>query len=166
MATSIDGFIAKKDDNTNFVSEIEWNSFRAMMKKVGNIIIGKRTFELMEKGDELPNLDEVTVVVVTNHEFSVSDSRIQVVNSPRQALEVLRGKNFKQTLVAGGGALNAAFMEQGLIDEIYLDVEPIALGDGIKLFSGKVFELKLRFLGIKYLSENEPQLHYQVIHKK
>lgn len=165
MATSIDGFVAKKDDNTNFVSEIEWNSFRAMMKKVGNIIIGRRTFELMEKGGELPDLDEVTVVVITNNEFSVSDSRIQVVNSPRQAVDLLR-KSFKQALVAGGGKINAVFMEQGLIDEVYLDIEPIALGDGIKLFSGKAFNRRLKLLGIKHLSENELQLHYRVLNKK
>lgn len=166
MATSIDGFVAKKDDKTDFVSEIEWNSFRAMMKKVGNIIIGRRTFELMQKGNELPDLDKVNVAIVTSHEFSVLDSRIQAVNSPGQALDLLRGKDFKEALVAGGGTLNAAFMEQGLIDEIYLDVEPIALGDGIKLFSGKVFNRRLKLLGIKHLSENELQLHYRVLNKK
>lgn len=86
-----------------------------------------------------------------------------MVNSPGQAVDLLR-KNFKQALVAGGGTLNAAFMEQGLIDEIYLDVEPTALGDGIKLFSGETFDVKLELLGVKHLSKNELQLHYQVIH--
>lgn len=49
MATTIDGFVAKKDDSTGFVSDVEWDSFQAEMKRVGNIIIGRRTFELMEK---------------------------------------------------------------------------------------------------------------------
>ena len=165
MATTIDGFVAREDDRTDFVSEIEWKSFRAMVKRVGNIVIGRRTFELMEKGNELPDLDEVTVVVVTSHEFFVSDSRIQVVNSPGQALDLLRGKNFKQALVAGGGTINASFMEQKSIDEIFLDVEPVALGDGIKLFSGKAFDVKLKLLGVKHLSKNELQLHYRVLNK-
>lgn len=167
MAVSIDGFVAKKDDNTDFVSEIEWNSFRAMMKKVGNIIVGRKTFELMKKRDELPGLDEVVLVVVTgNRLFSVFDSRIKVVNSPMDALSFLRAEKFKEALVAGGGTVNSSFMEQKLVDEIYLDVEPVVLGDGIKLFFGKAFDLKLKLLGVKNLSEDELQLHYQVINRR
>lgn len=115
----------------------------------------------------MPNLDGVAVVVVTkDHNFSAADSHVEVVDSPKKALDFLITKHFKKALIAGGGEVNASFMEQKLVDEIYLDVEPIALGDGIKLFSGKAFELKLRLLGTKHLSENELQLHYQVIHKK
>jgi riboflavin biosynthesis pyrimidine reductase len=66
-------------------------------------------------------------------------------------------------LVAGGGKLNGSFMKEGLIDDIYLDVEPTILGNGIKLFGDRELEKKLRLIGMKRLSRNEIQLHYKVI---
>jgi len=52
MAITINGFIAKENDDTSFVSEIEWRSFRKMIKNVGNMIIGSRTYEIMRGGEE------------------------------------------------------------------------------------------------------------------
>ena len=63
----------------------------------------------------------------------------------------------------GGGTLNTSFMAENLIDEIYLDVEPIVFGKGIRLFKENDFEAKLKLLEIKKLSNDEIQLHYQVL---
>ena len=54
-------------------------------------------------------------------------------------------------------------MEDGLIDEIYLDIEPIIFGKGIKLFADNNFEVKLKLLGIRNLTEDILQLHYKVL---
>jgi len=43
MAMAINGFIAKENDDTSFVSEVECNGFRKMIGNVGNMIIGSRT---------------------------------------------------------------------------------------------------------------------------
>ncbi len=50
-------------------------------------------------------------------------------------------ENLKQEVggdiwLVGGGQINAMFLENGLIDEIYLSVIPIYLGKGIHLFHG------------------------------
>ena len=63
----------------------------------------------------------------------------------KEALKLL--SDFEQVVVAGGGALNASFVEENLVDEIYLDIEPIILGKGITLFRDKDFERKLKLLG-------------------
>jgi dihydrofolate reductase len=65
-------------------------------------------------------------------------------------------------MVCGGGS-NAGFMKENLIAEIYLDIEPIVFGKGIRLFAESEFETKLRLLEIKKLADNEIQLHYQVL---
>ncbi len=68
-----------------------------------------------------------------------------VAHSPKEALKLL--KDFKEVIVAGGGALNASFTEENLIDEIFIDIEPIILGKGILLFRDKDFEKNLKLLG-------------------
>lgn len=65
--------------------------------------------------------------------------------------------------MAGDGALNASFMLENLVDEIYLDIEPIVFGRGIKVFAENDFEMKLRLIETKKLSNDETQLHYQVL---
>ena len=72
-------------------------------------------------------------------------------------------KGLKQVIVAGGGILNASFLSKNLIDEIYFDIEPNLFTNGINLFEGGDFDLKLKLLGTKMLSENEIQLHYKIL---
>ena len=66
-------------------------------------------------------------------------------------------------VVAGGGALNASFIEENLVDEIFIDIEPIIIGKGIPIFRDKSFERNLKLVGQKKISENEIQLHYEVL---
>lgn len=164
MAITINGFIAKENDDTSFVSEIEWNSFRKMIKNVGNMIIGSRTYKIMKDGGEFENLENVRVLVVSNDtDFKTIADNHSIVKSPQDALAILEKKGFDNALVAGGGMLNASFMTRNLIDEIYLDIEPVAFGKGIRLFEESNFESRLKLLEIKKLSDNEIQLHYQVL---
>ena len=46
MATSVNGYIAKLDHDTPW-SEEEFDSFASKVKEVGNLIIGKTTFDLI-----------------------------------------------------------------------------------------------------------------------
>jgi len=164
MAITINGFIAKENDDTGFVSEIEWRSFRNMIKNAGNMIIGSRTYEIMREGEEFKGLEDIRILVVSeNADFKTIANNHSVAKSPKDALAILEKEGFDKALVAGGGTLNASFMAENLIDEIYLDVEPVIFGRGIRLFRENNFEAKLKLLEIKKLSGNEIQLHYQVL---
>ena len=85
-----------------------------------------------------------------------------VIQSPQEALQILQNQKFKTVLICGGGKLNSSFMKEKLIDEIYLDIEPVFLGTGIKLFTDAEFETKLKLIDVKRLSKDEVQLHYKV----
>lgn len=169
MAMTVNGFIAKEDDNTSWVSENEWKSFSGMIKQAGNMIIGRRTYEIMIKNNEFERskLDKIKTVVVTS-DVSLkihNPDFIFTVRSPKEALNILRKQGFKKILVCGGRTLNASFMKENLVDEMYIDIEPIIFGRGIKLFADADFESKLKFLGTKKLSGNEIQMHYKIIKK-
>ena len=84
-----------------------------------------------------------------------------IVDSPKAALKIL--KDFKEVIVAGGSILNNSFLEENLIDEIYVDIEPIIITEGLPLFKGKLYEKNLKLLGQNKISDNEIQLHYKVI---
>lgn len=160
LSITANGMIAKENDSTSWVSLIEWKSFSGMVQKTGNMIIGRRTYEVMCRNDEFEKLGKVKVVVVSQTLKANKD--IMAVKSPREALHFLQKQHFKTALICGGAQLNSGFMQEKLIDEIYLDIEPILLGTGIKLFADTEFEAKLQLMGIKKLSKDEVQLHYKV----
>ena len=167
MAITVNGFIAKENDDVNWVSETEWKSFSGMIKKLGNMVIGRRTYEMMLKNDEFnkSNLNEIKTVVLTNNvSLQIHNPQfIFTATSPKEAINILLNQGFETVMICGGGELNGSFMKENLIDEIYLDIEPVAFGKGIRLFGENDFERKLKLFEIKKLSNDELQLHYQVL---
>jgi len=160
LAITANSLIARENDATDWVSPIEWKNYAAMVAKAGNIIIGRRTYEVMLRNKEFSKLGKVKVVVVST-KLKIN-KKITVVKSPQEALTFLRRERFSLALVCGGGKLNSSFMKASLIDELYLDIEPIILGTGIKLFAEAEFDAKLELLRIKKLSKDEVQLQYKV----
>ena len=161
MATTANGYIARKNDETPWSNE-EWQSFKKKVGEIGNIIIGRRTYEIMKEKKEFQKIGDPFTIVLTRKRREGS-SNLTFVNSPEKALDLLKEKGFSETLVAGGSTLNSSFMQGDLIDEIYLDVEPFIFGNGIKLFTDNDFEKKLELIETKPLSKNTIQLHYKVI---
>lgn len=160
MAMTVNGYIAKENNETPWSNE-EWQSYHKFVKKMKNIIIGKNTYEIMKRDDEFNKIGNPFTVVLT-HKMENDANNFAFVKSPREAINLLREKGFNNILVAGGGKLNSSFMKESLIDEIYLDVEPLLFGKGIKLFSDETFNKKLELLEINKLSKNTIQLHYKI----
>ncbi len=161
MAISVNGMIAKKDDDTSWVTKEEWASYSLAVREAGNLIVGHRTYEILTKQPEFSEFKDVKLVVVSKNKFKTLSPNHLTAISPKEALKML--KKFKEIIVAGGGILNNSFLAENLIDEIYLDVEPIIISKGIPLFNGKEFERKLKLIGQKKIGENEIQLHYEVL---
>jgi dihydrofolate reductase len=163
MATTVNGFIAKRDDTADFLTKEESASYVDMVLAAGTLIIGHRTYEILATQPEFKKFLEagVKIIAVSSSEFALKDPSHKVAHSPAEALELTRGS--KEVLVAGGGILNASFLEADLVDELYIDIEPSLLGRGIPLVNGNDFEKNLKLLGTKQFAENEIQLHYQVI---
>lgn len=161
MAISINGFIAKTDDDTSWISKDEWDSYSAATQRAGNLIVGHKTYDILTNQPEFSELKDVKVVAVSHQDFKTLAPNHFVAHSPKEALQMFEGQ--KEVVVAGGGALDASFLSENLVDEIYIDIEPLVFGQGIPLFHGVDFERKLKLLGVKNLTEDEIQLHYQVL---
>lgn len=160
MAISMNGIIAKSDDDTSWISKEEWDSYSLAVRTAGCLIVGRRTYHILTKQPEFAELKDVKLVAVSEKDFTTSSPNHFVAHSPREALNLL--KDFKEVVVAGGGTLNASFLAENLVDEIYLDIEPIIIGQGIPIFKDKDFERKLKLVGQKKITDNEIQLHYQI----
>ena len=71
MAISADGFIAKKDGNSDWVSPVDTLNFERAIKENRCIIVGRKTFEQYK--EELYPIEGVTNIVVTQNNSLKSD---------------------------------------------------------------------------------------------
>lgn len=165
MAITLNGIIAKLNGDSEFASPEDNAFFRSMCKRTGNAIIGKNTYAYIQSKGYQQN-DILTVVVTHDPQLLAKQTPHTICTDkhPREIIVLLKEKGFKEALVCGGGIVNSLFLKERLIDEIYLDIEPVVLGRGIPLFADSNFESRLQLLGIKKLTNNQTiQLHYKVL---
>ena len=163
MAITANGYIAKEDGDTSWVSDSDWGRFIELTKKFRNMVIGRKTYEAMLKEGQFPLADCHNIVMTSRDIENKWGEKVIFTNeSPREVMKLVEETGCADVLLAGGGHLNGSFMAKGLVDEIYLTIEPIVFGKGIKLFSDTDFENKLELADPPKAEGNEIQLHYRV----
>lgn len=159
MAITSNGYIAHMDDSTPW-SDDEWQAYAEEVKKIGNIIIGYHTYELM-KDTAFDKIGNPLVVVVSSKEIPNS-TNVVFVKTPEEALAVISARGFSVTTINGGSILLSSFAQKKLIDEVILDIEPFLFGKGIPLFKENDFELQLLLKDVTKIGKNSLQIRYSV----
>jgi dihydrofolate reductase len=155
MSLTANGYLAQPDESHPIPSEI-FSDFLHLIGKTGNLVVGRRTHDLsrgMASSSSGAHIERVIVSRVTSDDDTV-------VASPIEALHRLEGLGFTAALVGGGAALYASFLSDGLVDELYLNIEPIVTRTGIPLDVGGALEAKLGLIGSTTLGSNVVQMHY------
>jgi dihydrofolate reductase len=68
----------------------------------------------------------------------VEGKNVRVENGDlAEAVKQLKNGPGKDIVVYGGATLVSSLIEQGLIDEMNLFVNPVAIGNGMRVFSGR-----------------------------
>ncbi len=162
IATSIDGFVAKKDGDSDWVSEADTVNFERKIKEIGCVVVGRRTFD-QYRGEIYPVIGVDNIVLTSKSSLGADEENVVYVKSSSEAIRVAEVRGHHRVLIVGGGTTNGLFLKEGLIDEIFLSVHPLILGSGIKLFEGVEADIKLELIDHKKYEGGLVQLHYQVI---
>src|SRR4030067_2450336 len=162
MAMSLNGIIARENNEEDFSSHDSWEDWLKWVRKSGCVIWGRKTHEVVKGWDKqyLEDLKGVKVVVVSADKNYKVGEEFELASSPEEALGKLEKDGFETVVLTGGATLNSSFAKAGLVDEIVLNVEPVIVGKGIPLFSPDVFDLKLKLLESKKLNGDIVQLRY------
>lgn len=154
MVMSVDGFIA--DSNGKTVSgPDDWASFEKQAKQYRNFVIGRGT---NSKGG-LDHIDCEYKVMVSSKPYD--NPNFIRAESPRAAVQLLKDKVDTLYLV-GGGALNASFAKERLIDELVITVTPRLVGAGTRLFGEAGASLDLELLEQEALGNGNVRVVYRV----
>jgi len=130
------------------------DNFTQQVRRVGNLIIGRRTYDLFPT-----MIPGVHLVIVSRSRPNYDGA--SVVASPTEALSLLEKKGYDTALVGGGATLVNTVLSQGLVDEIYINIYPF-VSNGRTFAISEKLESSLELLSVDKLSANIVQLHYKV----
>jgi len=166
IATSLDGYIAKKDGNIDWLLEIPNPEesdfgFGEFMKKIDAVVMGRNTFEIVETFDIWPYTKPVFVLSSTLN--SIPEKLIGKVElikgEPLSVLKELNSRNYFNLYIDGGKTIQE-FLKLNLIDEMIITQTPIILGDGIPLFGSLAKEQKFNLIKSEVLINALVKNHY------
>ncbi len=165
MAMSVNGIIARKNSEEDFLSDKNWLKFITLAQEHGSFIFGSKTYEAVRSwGPEysLDGLTDVEKMVISRDTNYALDAGYTLASSPKDALEKLSHKGLEKTLLAGGSIINGEFAKQNFIDEVILNITPVFIGSGIPLFPDTDFQLNAELLSTKE-KDGLLTLHYKII---
>ena len=160
IATSLDGFIARKDGSIDWLMDIPnpGNSdygFAAFMERIDGIIMGRNTFETVLSFGQWPYAKPVYVLSSTLKEVPPElRDKAEVVQGDLQGIiDSLNSKGISHLYIDGGKTIQS-FLKMDLIDELIITRIPILLGSGIPLFVDMDRELKFELTHTEILNKD------------
>jgi dihydrofolate reductase len=139
-ALTADGYIGRNAKHAAvWTGKADKKRFIEITKRAGVVIMGQNTWYTLGK----PLKDRLNIVYSPTPLPSVPGMET-TTKSPADLLKELESRGFKEVAVCGGSQIYTMFMKSGLVDALYLTIEPILFGDGMKLFKeGLDYRLKL-----------------------
>ena len=141
IATSIDGFIAKKDGSVDWLMEVPNPDggdfgFSKFMENIDALVMGRNTFEMVLSFGECPYNKKVFVPSNTLKSVpeNIKEKAEIISGSPQEIVRNLNSRNYKNLYIDGGKTVQE-FLNSDLIDELIVTRIPILLGEGIPLFA-------------------------------
>ena len=168
-AQSLDGRITFHETaGATFASEADRHFFRGALPGFDCSVMGGGTFRVSENRIRERAADGRLLVIMTSKAGNGSPfkEREGVVEfsaaSPGKVLAGLRARGMKRCALLGGGRIYGVFLAAGLVDEVWLTVEPRIFGTGVALAGGVAVDARLKLLSSERLSADTLLLKYEV----
>lgn len=169
---SIDGYIARRNGALDYlVIDKEGEEVMAdFFSKIDTTIMGRKTaaatVEMRESG-EIPEMPHITNYVFSRRWKPGKRHGFEVVRGSLTAfVKKLKRRKGKAIYLGGGGELARSFLQEDLVDEIFLGLGPVLLGDGIPGFPGKFPQRNFKLIECKSYSNGSVALRYERMRPK
>jgi dihydrofolate reductase len=172
MVSSLDGFIARKDNNISWLDNpgsvyepgvsMSVEEAAAFVKTIDCYVLGSRTYEhALELGWPY---GDTPVVVVTSREWPQNKKSVEFYSGDLKTLvDVKLARRYQNIWLVGGAMLCQRFLELGLVQEINLMIAPVLLGEGLRLFEGSLTEASWNLKNVVAYKNGFVQLAYTAV---
>lgn len=169
IATSLDGFIARKDGGIDWLPTGESAAgedygYSAFMQSVDVLVMGRNTYELVRSfGGEWPYTKPV--IVLSSRKLDIpadlAPAVAQLAGEPDDVVSQLAARGFTHLYIDGGVTIQR-FLRAGLIDQLILTRIPVLIGSGIPLFGELEADVQLTHLETNAYANGLVQSRYAV----
>jgi dihydrofolate reductase len=167
VATSLDGFLAGEEDDLSWLpgpsADGDDAGFGAFLARVGALLMGRRTFDVVDGFDGPWPYGERPVLVATHRPLLCGRPGVRAVTGPVSDLVAAarRAAGSGDVYVDGGEIVRQA-LDAGLLDELTVTIVPIVLGRGRALGAGARARHPLTLTTSRALAGGLVQLTYRV----
>jgi dihydrofolate reductase len=165
IATSLDGFIARANDDLDWLPPGggEEHGYDAFMATVDALVIGRRTFEKVLTFDAWPYGDKPVFVLSTRALDSAPPGAVveRMSGAPADIVAQLAARGVRHIYVDGGITIQR-FLETGLIQRLIITRVPVLIGAGIPLFGPLPRDIALTHVATRHYPTGLVQSEYVV----
>lgn len=167
IATSLDGYIAKPNDDLSFLKLVEKEGedygYTEFTNTIDTLIIGRKTYDyvLKEIGASHYDNGQRDVYVITRNERPQVGRTSFYTGNLAKLVERLKSEEGKNIYCDGGAEVINELLKHDLVDEFIISIIPVLLGDGVRLFKDGRPEQTLEFITVKTFETGLTQLHYK-----
>src|SRR3990167_10297170 len=170
IATSIDGYIAKKNNDidwlTKFSPPTDENEdkdcgFSKFFSSVDVLVMGRNSYDVVSHFDPWP-YEGKRVIVLSATLTSVCKQAELFKGKITQLIKELHNDGIKHICVDVGATISQ-FLNIGLIDQLIISIIPVVLGSGIPLFSNINNDKWCRLMSSQVYSNGLVQLWYETV---
>jgi dihydrofolate reductase len=137
---------------SNWTSKEDKVFMRALLAKCDVVIVGNNTYKTAVK--PLSKRNCIVFSRSANKLISKSANLLYVNPGKVNIKRLIEKLGYSKVALLGGAQTYSYFLEHGLLDEIYLTIEPLAFGGGISLFANKkIGNYKFKLISIKKLNK-------------
>ena len=162
VAASIDGRISLSGQHPpDWTSAEDWHFFEKSLSHVDAVVVGRHTYQAVAERLRKRN----TFVLSSRPKKICRRGTVTFVNPATVYLAPLFAP-YKTVAVLGGGMVYRFMLENGLLDELFVTIEPLVFGRGKEMFVGGTRTTRLHLHTIRQLNKNGTVLlHYHTINQ-
>ncbi len=170
IGTSLDGFIARKNGEFDFLPTDggESHGYDDFIASVDTIVIGRKTFEVVLPMKPWPYGNKRVVVLSSRPlDFSAVVGGVveQLAGSPAEIVSKLAATGVQHAYIDGGITIQN-FLRAGLIQHLTITRVPVLIGDGIPLFGSLPQDIHLRHIATRPYPSGLVSSEYEVVNPK
>jgi dihydrofolate reductase len=175
---TLDGFAATADGGLDWtiVDEEMWTHTSELFSQADTTLFGRVTYQGFEQAwpgiganSDSPKVMKDFSAWIENVEkivFSRSLERVPWNNSRiiedhiPEEIAKLKAQSGKNMVIMGSPSITRTFLNLGLLDELRLNINPVVLGSGIRLFDGSQGRQDLTLVATKRFASGVVAIHY------
>jgi dihydrofolate reductase len=170
-ATSLDGFIARRDGDLSWLDRANAKvppgtdlGFYTFLATVDAIVMGRASYEKVLTLGPWPYGD-TRVVVLSRRPLAIEPALAGKVTASSEEPAPLRDRlaaEGARRLYIDGGVTVQRFLAAGLIDDLQITIIPVVIGDGLPLFGAVPADVVLELVDVAHFAFGYVRVRYRV----